>query len=183
MIRHLPNVITLARVAAAPGIAVLLVISWPDARMAAFVLFIVASITDYVDGWLARRLNVQSRFGTMLDPIADKLLIAAALIMLSAIGTIPPVHTIAVVLILSRELLVSGLRDFLAGQTAALPVSVFAKWKTTIQMVAVVVLLVPQIGEIPWLKEIGLVLLWLAAAASLLTAVDYLHAARRHLEG
>jgi cardiolipin synthase len=177
----LPNLLTLARIAMVPAIVALLYMPGVTARAAALALFIVAGLTDFVDGWLARRNNTGSHFGAMLDPIADKILLAAALVMLVADGTIAGLHIVAVLLILAREILVSGLREFLAQRDIAVPVTVLAKWKTTVQLVAAGFLIAMGLGVGTWVDVIALTLLWLAAAITLSTGYDYLRASVAHL--
>lgn len=179
MIRLVPNALTLARVAVVPAVVALLFVPGEMARWAALALFLVASITDYFDGWIARKFNVQSRFGTMLDPIADKLLVAAVLIMMIARGVVTGVDIIAILLILGREILISGLREFLAGDKITMPVSALAKWKTAAQMVAIIALLAA--GAHDMLRAFALVALWISAALSVWTGAQYLAAASRHL--
>jgi CDP-diacylglycerol--glycerol-3-phosphate 3-phosphatidyltransferase len=176
----LPNLVTLARIAAAPVIVALLYAPGVVARIAALVLFIVASLSDYVDGWLARRAHAGSRFGAMLDPIADKILVAAVFVMLVADSTIAGLHVVAVLLILTREILVSGLREFLAGRNVTVPVTLFAKWKTTLQLTAAGFLIGAGLGVGAWVDVTGLVLLWLSAAITVSTGLDYLRASAGH---
>ena len=172
----LPNLLTIARIAAVPLIVALLLIDGAGARWTALVLFVAAALTDYVDGYLARKLSQRSALGVMLDPIADKLLVAAALVMLVADGTIAGVHVIAAVVILAREVLISGLREYLAGISFEVPVSKLAKWKTAIQLVALSVLMSGQAGEAvaPGVLTIGTAMLWLAALLTVTTGYDYL---------
>jgi len=178
MIRHLPNILTLARIAAVPAVVAMLFVPGETGRFWALVIFLIASITDFFDGWLARRLKMQSRFGTMLDPIADKLLVAAVLVMLIPRGTVQGIDIIAILLILGREIFISGLREFMAGERVALKVTLLAKWKTTIQMLAIVALL--AFGETGGTGEIAArAALWLAAALSLWTGAQYTVAAMK----
>lgn len=143
--------------------------------MIALFLFITAAITDFFDGHLARKHNVQSELGALLDPIADKFLVLAALLMLIAIGTLDGPHVIAAIIILGREILVSGLREFLAGASVKLPVTVLAKWKTTIQMVAIGFLIIGEAGNavIPGSLWIGLLGIWAAAIITVITGYQY----------
>jgi cardiolipin synthase len=174
-----PNMVTIARLGIVPFILACLLLDGGAARWTAFALFLVAAITDYVDGYLARRWSQRSALGVMLDPIADKLLVAVVLVMLTADGTIAGLDVIAAVAILAREILISGLREYLAGIEFEVPVSRLAKWKTTAQLVALAVLLAAPPGEavIPGLGAIGLALLWLAAMLTLVTAYDYMKSA------
>ena len=182
----LPNLLTYGRIAAAP--AVVMCLFWPQeplARWAALAVFVAAAVTDFFDGYLARAWSQQSALGRMLDPIADKLLVAACLLMLVADGTVQSWSLWAAIVILSREILVSGLREFLAELRVSLPVSRLAKWKTSMQLVAIGFLVVGFAGDalLPagWTREIGLVLLWIAAALTIVTGWDYLNAGVRHL--
>src|ERR1700753_1187260 len=140
---NLPNLLTYGRVAAVPVVVALLF--WPDemwARMTALGIYILAAITDFFDGYLARAWSQQSSLGRMLDPIADKLLVAAVLLMLSADHVIEGASVWAAIIILCREILVSGLREYLAELRVPVPVTKLAKWKTAVQLVAIGVLLV-----------------------------------------
>jgi CDP-diacylglycerol--glycerol-3-phosphate 3-phosphatidyltransferase len=182
----LPNLLTYGRIAAIPAIVAILF--WPldpDMRWWALGLYVVAGVTDYLDGYLARAYAQQSSLGRMLDPIADKLLIAACLLMLVADGTIKSWSLWAAIVILSREILVSGLREFLAEVKVSVPVSKLAKWKTAAQLVSVGFLIAGPAGDtlLPegWTRIIGLVLLWIAAILTIITGYDYMKASVRHL--
>jgi len=180
---NLPNALTLGRIAAVPVfVLVLYFLEGEVARWAAFAIFVVASFTDWLDGHLARTWEQQSRFGAMLDPIADKLLVAAALLMLVADQTISGVHVFAALIILSREVLVSGLREFLATLNVKVAVTTAAKWKTAIQMIAIGLLIAgpAATNSLPWLTQAGLCLLWIAALLTLWTGTDYFRAAIHH---
>lgn len=183
----LPNVLTYARIAAVPAlVACLMLIEGESGRWAAFWLFVVAAITDWLDGYLARRLEQQSTLGRMLDPIADKLIVGAALIMLVHDRTIDGVSMWAALVILCREILVSGLREFLAELNVKVHVTALAKWKTAVQMIALACLIAGPAGDkiIPGVTEAGIALLWLAAVLTLWTGYDYLKAGIRHaMEG
>jgi CDP-diacylglycerol--glycerol-3-phosphate 3-phosphatidyltransferase len=181
---NLPNLLTYGRLAAVPVVVALLF--WPhdlSARWPALVIFIAAGITDYFDGYVARAWGQQSALGRMLDPIADKLLVAACLLMLVADGTIEAWSLWAAIVILCREILVSGLREFLAELKVSVPVSRVAKWKTALQLVAVGFLIAGPAGEpiLPGTTQIGLVLLWIAALLTIYTGWDYLKAGIQHL--
>ncbi len=180
---NLPNLLTLARIAAVPVfVAVAFLVPGDAGRLLLLAIFVLASVTDWLDGYLARALNQQSAFGTMLDPIADKLLVAAALLLLVADGTIAGLHVLAPLIILSREVLVSGLREFLAGSAVKVPVTALAKWKTAVQMVAIAGLLAaPALShELPFLLLAGLALLWTATVLTVWTGAGYLGAALAH---
>jgi CDP-diacylglycerol--glycerol-3-phosphate 3-phosphatidyltransferase/cardiolipin synthase len=180
-------VLTYARIAAVPALVACLMLVEGDAgRWAAFWLFVGAAITDWLDGYLARRLEQQSMLGRMLDPIADKLIVGAALIMLVHDRTIDGVSMWAAIVILCREILVSGLREFLAELKVTVHVTALAKWKTAAQMVALAVLIAGPAGDriIPGITAFGIGLLWLAAVLTLWTGYDYLKAGIRHaMEG
>ena len=180
---NLPNLLTYGRVVAVPVVVALLF--WPSdgwARWTALAVYIVAAITDFFDGYLARAWSQQSSLGRMLDPIADKLLVAAALLMLSADGTIAGFSLWAAVIILCREILVSGLREYLAELRVPVPVTAVAKWKTATQLVALGFLIAGPAGEraLPGATTAGLVLLWVAAILTLYTGWDYMKASYQH---
>ena len=175
----LPNILTYGRLLAVPAVVALLF--WPKddwTRWPALAIFIAAGVTDYLDGYFARLYAQQSTLGRMLDPIADKLLVAACLMMLVYAGTIEDQHVLAAIVILCLEILVSGLREFLAQLKVSVPVSRIAKWKTVLQMVAVGFLIAGPAGEVilPTTTAIGLVLLWIAAMLTIYTGWDYLKA-------
>jgi cardiolipin synthase len=152
-------------------------------RWVAVGIFILAAITDFLDGYLARVLQQHSAFGMMLDPIADKLLVASCLLMLAADETIKGWSLWAAIVILCREILVSGLREYLAGLRVSVPVTRVAKWKTAIQLVAVGFLLAGEAGDRVLLvvTPIGITLLWISAIFTLYTGWDYFRAGVRHL--
>ncbi len=181
---NLPNLLTYGRLAAVPAVVALLF--WPEdswSRWIALAIFVVAAITDYLDGYFARAYSQQSALGRMLDPIADKLLVAACLLMLVADKTIGGWHLWAAIVILCREILVSGLREFLAELKVGVPVSRVAKWKTTFQLTAVGFLIAGPAGEavLPGTIQVGSVLLWAAAVLTIYTGWDYLKAGIQHL--
>lgn len=182
----LPNLLTYLRILIVPGIVG--VLFWPgedSMRWWALGLYTIAGVTDFLDGYLARIYNEMSSFGRMLDPIADKLLIAACLLMLTADSTISGWSIWAAIVILSREILVSGLREFLAEVKVSVPVSNLAKWKTTAQILAVGFLIAGPAGDalLPtgWTIRIGIILLWAAALLTIVTGYDYMKASVRHL--
>lgn len=178
----LPNLLTYGRIAAVPALVGCFYLEGYWANWLALTIFLAASFTDFLDGYLARAWQQQSALGRMLDPIADKLLVAAALLMLAAAGTIGGWSLIAAVIILSREVLVSGLREFLAGLRVSVPVTQLAKWKTTLQMAAIGFLLAGPAGDqIFWgTTLVGLTLLWISAILTLYTGWDYFRAGIRH---
>ncbi|CDN47268.1 CDP-diacylglycerol--glycerol-3-phosphate 3-phosphatidyltransferase [Neorhizobium galegae] len=185
---NIPNLLTYARIVAVPIIVGCFFIegqleSSDVARWTALVLFAVASITDYLDGYLARIWNQTSNIGRMLDPIADKLLVAAVLLLLAADQTIAGWSLWAAITILCREILVSGLREYLAALKVSVPVTRIAKWKTTIQMVAIAFLLAGPAGDkiVPYTTQMGIVLLWLAAILTFYSGYDYFKAGVKHL--
>ncbi|CAD7033729.1 phosphatidylglycerophosphate synthase [Pseudorhizobium endolithicum] len=185
---NIPNLLTYARIVAVPIIVVCFFIegrlaSSDFARWTALVLFAVASITDYLDGYLARIWNQTSNIGRMLDPIADKLLVASVLLLMAADGTIAGWSIWAAITILCREILVSGLREYLAALKVAVPVTRIAKWKTTIQMVAIAFLLAGPAGDkiLPYTTEMGIALLWIAAVLTIYTGYDYFKAGLKHV--
>ena len=181
---NLPNILTYGRIAAVPVVAGLLLMGGNGARWTALGIYVVAAITDFLDGYLARRWQQQSSLGRMLDPIADKVLVAVVLLVLCADDILRGGHIWAAVIILSREVLVSGLREFLAELRAKLPVSRLAKWKTGIQMTALGFLIVGDAEPTAFLPvlAIGEVLLWSAAVLTLITGYDYLAEGLRHLD-
>jgi CDP-diacylglycerol--glycerol-3-phosphate 3-phosphatidyltransferase/cardiolipin synthase len=178
----LPNLLTLSRILAVP---VLIALLWtPDPLLygIAFVLYLLVAVTDWLDGYLARRMGIVSKLGAFLDPIADKFMVAAVLMMLVAVQLIDGVHVIAAIVILLRELLVSGLREYLAGSQVSVPVSRLAKWKTTFQMLAqAALILAVAVPHWPWMLLLGLVSLWLAALLTAITGWSYLRIGLRHM--
>lgn len=184
----LPNILTYARIVAVPVVVGLLY--WQSIfggalwlRWVALAIFIAAGVTDILDGYLARMWGQQSSLGRMLDPIADKLLVASCLLMLAADETIRGWTLLAAVIILCREILVSGLREFLADLHVGLPVTWLAKWKTFGQLVAIGFLIAGEAGEsvLPQTIQIGIALLWLSAIVTLYTGWDYLRAGMRYM--
>jgi CDP-diacylglycerol--glycerol-3-phosphate 3-phosphatidyltransferase/cardiolipin synthase len=179
----LPNILTYGRILAVPALVLCLTLIQGDvARWVAFALFVAAAVTDWLDGYLARAWEQQSTLGRMLDPIADKLIVGATLIMLVHDNTISGLAVYAAVIILCREILVSGLREFLAELNVKIHVTELAKWKTTLQMVALAVLLAGPAAEkiVPGILAGGTLLLWLSALLTLWTGYDYLKAGVRH---
>jgi cardiolipin synthase len=181
---NLANLLTYGRLVAVPVVVALLF--WPQdetARWIAVAVFVAAAITDYLDGYVARTYAQSSALGRMLDPIADKLLVAASLLMLCADGTIHGWWLWAAIVILCREILVSGLREYLAELKVGVPVSRVAKWKTGVQLVAIGVLIAGPAGErvLPGNGALGLGLLCIAAALTLYTGYDYMRSGIRHV--
>jgi cardiolipin synthase len=184
----LPNILTYARIAAVPVVVALLF--WQSIldgvlwlRWVALFFFIAAGVTDILDGYFARMWGQMSSLGRMLDPIADKLLVASCLLMLAAEESIRGWSLFAAVIILCREILVSGLREYLAELRVGVPVTRLAKWKTVAQMVAVGFLIAGEAGDqvIPGVTEIGIGLLWASAILTLYTGWDYMRAGLRYV--
>ena len=194
----LPNLLTLSRILAMPLLGFL--VWWPDWQLGyglAFALYCLMGITDYFDGYLARSSGAVSRLGVFLDPIADKIMVAAVILVLTAQGVlrgpyVGDAHVIAGLVILVREIAVSGLREFLGGLQASIPVSKLAKWKTTFQLVALGALILG--GALPrWIvviggieanvpHTVGLATLWGAAILTLVTGWDYLRVGLKHMD-
>jgi cardiolipin synthase len=184
----LPNVLTYGRIAVVP--IVVGCMFWQSIlggglwlRWVALAFFIAAAISDFLDGYFARIWAQQSSLGRMLDPIADKLLVSSCLLMLAAEDTIHGWSLFAAIVILCREILVSGLREYLAELRVSVPVTRLAKWKTTLQLVAVGFLIAGDAGDavIPIVTKLGIMLLWLSALLTLYTGWDYLQAGLHHL--
>ncbi|GHF23193.1 CDP-diacylglycerol--glycerol-3-phosphate 3-phosphatidyltransferase [Kordiimonas sediminis] len=179
----LPNILTMSRIFVIPVLILSFYMDQPLGSHVAFVIFAMAGFTDFFDGYLARKTGSTSKIGVFLDPIADKLMVAAVIIMVVSIGWVSGYHVIAAVIIMCRELLVSGLREFLAGTNVSVPVTWAAKWKTTVQMVA--------LGALCWTKgapefglpalEVGLICLWIAAVLTIYTGYDYLRSGLKHM--
>jgi cardiolipin synthase len=184
----LPNLLTYGRIAAVPAVAICLYLVsifgfglW--LRWVALIIFIAAGLTDLADGWAARAYGSQSSLGRMLDPIADKLLVGGTLLLLAFDDTIRGWTLWAAFIILCREILVSGLREYLAELQVSVPVTRMAKWKTVLQLVAVGFLVAGPAGDqlVPLTTYTGIALLWIAALLTLYTGYDYFRAGARHL--
>ena len=185
----LPNALTILRILLVPVFVVAFVISGDVARLVAFAVFVIAGVSDWLDGFAARKLKAGSDFGRMLDPIADKVLVAVALMMLVAEGTFTQIKPngmlsllklVPALIILAREILVSGLREFLAGTRVSVPVTAVAKFKTAVQMVAIGAMILTPLADrmVPGMPSltyttIAYLLLWLAAALTVYTGVIY----------
>jgi CDP-diacylglycerol--glycerol-3-phosphate 3-phosphatidyltransferase len=185
----LPNLLTLSRILAVPLLVFLLWRPSPLDYGITFVLYCIVGATDYLDGYLARAQGRISKLGQFLDPIADKIMVAAVLMMLISSRKANPVpeiaglHIIAALVILLREIIVSGLREFLADLRVSVPVSRLAKWKTTFQLVSLGALILGgAVPAQPWIHEVGLVCLWAAAALTLVTGWDYLRVGLKHMD-
>lgn len=186
----LPNLLTLSRILAVPILVFLLWQPRPIDYGITFVLYCVVAITDYFDGYLARAHGQISKLGQFLDPIADKIMVAAVIVMLMASrkadGNPPVIQDVSIIpalVILLREIIVSGLREFLAELRVGMPVSALAKWKTTFQLVSLAALILG--GALPhagWIHIVGLATLWVAAALTLVTGYDYLRIGLKHMD-
>jgi len=178
----LPNLLTLSRILVIPVVIGSFYVPGDYARWFACALFSAAAVTDWLDGHMARRWQQQSEIGRFLDPIADKLLVSATLFLLTTFGRLSAEAVLPALVILCREILVSGLREYLAGLRFGMPVARLAKWKTVIQMVASGVLIVGDAGPgfLP-VAALGETLLWVAALLTLVTGYDYLQASFRHM--
>jgi cardiolipin synthase (CMP-forming) len=180
----LPNILTLSRIVTVPLLAAFL--WWPEWRTGyavAFAIYCLMGITDYFDGYLARAQGTVSKLGVFLDPIADKIMVAAVILMLVAKGIIADLHIVAALVILVREIAVSGLREFLGGIQVSVPVSRLAKWKTTLQLGALGLLIL--CGALPdwqWVWLAGLSMLWGAAVLTAITGWDYLRIGLKHMD-
>jgi cardiolipin synthase len=185
MMSRLPNVLTFSRIAAIPIVIGLLFIGTDVGNWVALGVYTAACVTDFLDGYLARAWEQQSSLGRFLDPIADKLFVAAIILVLVGIDRITGIALLPAVVILCREILVSGLREFLAEVRVGVPVNRLAKWKTTIQMVAIGFLVTadagPDFGPLTTI-EIGLYGLWAAALLTLVTGFDYLRVGLKHIQ-
>ena len=194
----LPNALTIMRIVLVPVFAVAFVMPGDISRIVAFLIFVIAGVSDWLDGFAARKLNAGSEFGRMLDPIADKVLVAVALMMLVAEGDIRQfnlttglhslLRLVPALIILSREILVSGLREFLAGTRVSVPVTAIAKLKTAVQMIAIgAMILTPLVGEyapdLPAKSYMAAAysLLWIAAALTVYTGVIYFRNGLKYL--
>ena len=179
----LPNILTLSRIVAMP---VLMVLLWHPGRAdyaLAFGLYLVVAITDYFDGYLARAQGAVSKLGIFLDPIADKIMVVTVLVMLLFTRAIDDWAVIAALIIIVREIAVSGLREFLADLRISMPVSALAKWKTTFQLIALGALILGgAVPHYPGVALLGLVCLWAAAGLTLVTGWDYLRVGLKHMD-
>lgn len=180
----LPNLLTLSRIVVVPLLLALL--WWPSWRLGyalGFLLYCLVAVTDYFDGYLARAQGAVSKLGIFLDPIADKIMVAAVVLLLVATGRITGLAVIAGLIILLREIAVSGLREFLAGLQISVPVSWLAKWKTTLQLVALgAIILAGALPALEWIQAIGILALWAAAVLTLMTGYDYLRVGLAHMD-
>ncbi len=187
---NLPNILTISRIIVIPVIFLAIYIHTVWWSVLAAILFIVAAITDYFDGYLARSRNETSAFGRLLDPIADKLLVVSALLIIVANRMVDEISYIPVCIIMCREILVSGLREFLAEVKVGMPVTRLAKWKTGFQMTALSMILLSRVGivqiadkQIPVFGVMGEVLLWVAGALTFMTGYDYFKRGMDYVRG
>ncbi len=180
----LPNILTLSRIVTVPLLVALLWWpQWAPGYAFGFALYCLMGVTDYFDGYLARAQGTVSKLGQFLDPIADKIMVAAVILMLVANGDIDSWHVVPALVILLREIAVSGLREFLAALRVSVPVSALAKWKTTLQIVALgALILASALPTLVWIKHAGLISLWAAAALTLITGWDYLRVGLKHMD-
>ena len=180
MLKKIPNILTIGRIIIVPFFVLAFYLPGFYGDLTACVLFVFASFTDFLDGMLARMMGEESKLGELLDPIADKIIVATALILLVMSGTIRHYEVIAAIIILTREILISGLREFLARGRIKLPVTNLAKLKTFLQMVAIALLLTGETGNKILnfqdynAQTIGIILLWLSAFLTLYTGYEYL---------
>jgi cardiolipin synthase len=180
MLKKIPNILTIGRIIIVPFFVLAFYLPGFYGDLTACVLFVIASFTDFLDGMLARMMGEESKLGELLDPIADKIIVATALILLVMSGTIKHYEVIAAIIILTREILISGLREFLARGQIKLPVTNLAKLKTFLQMVAIALLLTGETGNRIFnfqdynAQTIGIILLWLSAFLTLYTGYEYL---------
>jgi cardiolipin synthase len=180
MLKKIPNILTIGRIIIVPFFVLAFYLPGFYGDLTAFTLFVIASFTDFLDGMLARMMGQESKLGELLDPIADKIIVATALILLVMSGTIRHYEVIAAIIILTREILISGLREFLARGQIKLPVTNLAKLKTFLQMVAIALLLTGETGNKILnfqdynAQTIGIILLWLSAFLTLYTGYEYL---------
>ena len=180
MLKKIPNILTIGRIIIVPFFVLAFYLPGFYGDLTACVLFVIASFTDFLDGMLARMMGEESKLGELLDPIADKIIVATALILLVMSGTIKHYEVIAAIIILTREILISGLREFLARGQIKLPVTNLAKLKTFLQMVTIALLLTGETGNKILnfqdynAQTIGIILLWLSAFITLYTGYEYL---------
>lgn len=179
MMTGLPNLLTMSRILVIPAIVAAFYLDGTAANWTTFGLFIAAGVTDYFDGYLARMRSQQSAFGRFLDPIADKLLVGAAILMMAAFDRFTGLVILPAMVILLREILISGLREFLAQVQIPVPVTKLAKWKTTVQFVALALLLLGD--AVGWARDAGSAALWVAALLTLYTGYGYLSSGLRHI--
>ena len=183
VVKSLPNLMTVLRLLAAPVVAVLIWRDDVDSGYApALALFVLASLSDFLDGWMARRMGIVSKFGAMLDPIADKVLIGVCLLALAQVTEDGWLFFLPALVIMTREFLISGLREYMAGRSITIPVSQVAKWKTTLQLVSIgLILAAPVFPGLPFVNDAGLLVLWLAAVITAQTGFAYFRGTLDHV--
>jgi len=180
----LPNLLTLSRILAVPLlVGFLWWPAWQAGYAIAFGLYLLMGLTDYFDGYVARAQGTVSKLGIFLDPIADKIMVASVVLILVGTRDIAGVHIIAALVILLREIAVSGLREFLAQLQVLMPVSALAKWKTALQLLALgALILAGALPELTWIKQTGLAALWGAGVLTVITGWDYLRVGLKHMD-
>ncbi|HEY6577765.1 MAG TPA: CDP-diacylglycerol--glycerol-3-phosphate 3-phosphatidyltransferase [Rhizomicrobium sp.] len=180
---QLPNMLTVLRILLVPVFALALMLPGETGRLSSFAVFCLAGASDALDGLAARKLRASSEFGRMLDPIADKILVAVALMMLVARGVLVGIELIPALVILAREILVSGLREFLATASVSVPVTRVAKMKTVLQMISIGAMILGPIADkiVPGALDFAYALLWIAASLTVYTGFAYLQAGLAHL--
>lgn len=180
----IPNIMTMARILLLPLIVALIYVPEAWAAWTALVFYIIAAVTDFLDGFVARKMNMESAFGRFLDPIADKVFIASLLLLLVGVGRLEGLWILTGVIILARELLISGLREFLGPENVTFPVTWMAKWKTTVQMFALGFLIMGDYGNVvlPYTLAIGHFLIFVAAVLTVITGWDYFKVGLKHIE-
>ena len=184
MIKQIPNYLTMFRIASVVVVYLSFYVAAPLGHWLAVTVFALGAITDFFDGYLARKFDALSDFGRMFDPIADKLMVLICLVMLISADVITLAHLPAALIIIAREILVSGLREFLNWREVTLPVSTLAKYKTSLQMISLGCLLAGPTGDalLPGLLTLGLALLWLSALLTVITGYEYLRTGLRHVQ-
>lgn len=180
---NIPNILTVGRLASLPILVILMMIDASWAAWAALGLYTLGCVTDWLDGFIARKMNLESTFGRFLDPIADKIFIATVLITLIANHHLSGIWIIPILLILSREFLIAGLREYFGPQNIKFPVSPLAKWKTGCQMVSLGFLVVGEYGNsiLPITMEVGYILLIAATVMTVITGWQYMKEGLKHL--
>lgn len=183
MLKQLPNILTISRIALLPVLIGLFFFEGSWAAWTALGIYIFMAITDFFDGYLARSMKTTSSFGTFLDPISDKIMVASLLLVLAGFDRLPGLWMIPAIVILAREFMVAGLREFLGPQNIKVPVTKLAKWKTTVQMIAMGFLVIGHYGDvlIPNTLLIGQIGLTLAAAITIVTGWNYMKTGFRHI--
>ncbi len=184
MLKHLPNILTISRIVLLPVLIGLFFVPGACAAWIALWVYIFCAVTDFFDGWVARKYNITSGVGTFLDPISDKIMVAALLVTLAAFDRLEGYWIVPAIVILSREFLIAGLREYLGPQNIKVPVSKLAKWKTGFQMTALGFLVIGDYGNsvLPHTLLIGQVLLAVAAAITILTGWNYLKVGFKHIK-